>query len=251
MHGVRRRHTFGRAVTAVACAAAALVTAAAPASAEVATCGSKAAQNYHAGYLNSGDPYTEGSYAVISTRHGAVCDTDTSNTNFTSQYAMIASHDLAGWAQAGYLRWYGGSIYFFAQQSSGRVLNTKFGTAAVATGTSYHYYNKWQQACLCMENIIERTSYLKSSWNPWTTWATPFSPQFTGEAVYLASDLAGTSTAAANYTAVSGQNNATNAWTPYTCGQLGVINNGTARRSDGKSWHVVSTSCPSFNVYTG
>src|SRR4051794_21490461 len=118
MHGVRRRVTATRAVIAAAVAASTLLIAAAPAQAEVATCGTRSANNYHAGYALAGDPSAEGAYAQIVTEHGAVCDTVTTSANFTNHYAMIASHDLSGWAQAGYLRWYGSSIYFFAQQSS-------------------------------------------------------------------------------------------------------------------------------------
>ena len=220
--------------------------------AEVATCGSRSASNYHAGYVNPGDPYVEGDYAIIATRYGAVCDSDTTGANFTNHYSMIASNNLAGWAQAGYLRWYGGSIVFFAQQSSGHTLNTKYGTSALTPGSTYFYYNKWASSCLCMENIIERTLYLKSTWNPWTTWTTPFSPQFTGETAYLASDLAGTATAPASYTAISGQDSATDVWQAYPCGRLQAVNDGAARRTDGKSWHVAATSpCPNFTLYTG
>jgi hypothetical protein len=242
-----------RTAVAVAAAAISLVTATAPAAyAEVPACGSRSASNYHAGYGVAGDSSVEGDYAIISTRYGAVCDTDTTSGNFTNQYAMIASHNLAGWAQAGYIRWYGSAIVFFAQQSSGHTVYTKYGTSAVATGSTNFYYNKWDATCLCMENIIGRTLYLKSTWNPYTAWTTPFSPQFTGEAVYLASDLAGTSSAPASYTSVSGQDSGTDAWVAYPCGRLQVMNDGAARRVDGKSWHVApSGSCPSFIVYTG
>lgn len=248
-----RPRGFVRAVVAIATAAVALLLVTPVAAhAEVASCGARSANNYHAGYVNPGDPYVEGDYAIIATRYGAVCDSDTSNNNFTNHYAMIASNNLAGWAQAGYIRWYGSSIVFFAQQSSGHTLNTKYGTTALAAGSTNFYYNKWASSCLCMENIIGRTLYLKSTWNPWTTWTTPFSPQFTGEATYLASDLAGTASAPANYTAISGQDSATDAWLAYPCGRLQAFNDGAARRTDGKSWRIATTSpCPNFNLYTG
>src|SRR5581483_3870828 len=235
---VRPRSAVHAVVSAVVATVALLIGTPFAADAEVATCGSRSASNYHAGYVNPGDPNVEGDYAVISTRYGAVCDTDTSANNFTNQYAMIASNNLAGWAQDGYIRWYGGSIVFFAQQSSGHTLNTKFGTTALATGSTYFYYNKWDSTCLCIEDIIERTLYLKSTWNPWTAWTMPFSPQFTGEATYLASDLSGTASAPAGYTSISGQSSATDAWVPYPCGQMQAVNDGSARRADGKSWHV-------------
>lgn len=247
-----RPHRLRRVAALLAAAAVVLLGTPVAAHAEVTTCGSRATGNYHAGFINPGDPTVEGDYAILSTRYGAVCDTDTSNNNFTNQYAMIASNNLAGWAQAGYLRWYGSSIVFFAQQSSGHTLNTKYGTSALATGSTYFYYNKWDSTCLCMENIIERTLYLKSTWNPWTAWTTPFSPQFTGEAAYLASDLSGTASAPTSYTSISGQDAATDAWRAYPCGVMQAVNDGAAKRSDGLSWHVAAaTSCPSFNLYTG
>lgn len=249
---VRLRSMLRATVAVAATATALLLVVPVAARAEVAACGSRAAGNYHAGFVNPGDPYVEGDYAIIATRYGAVCDSDTTSANFTNHYAMIASNNLAGWAQAGYLRWYGSSTVFFAQQSSGHTLNTKYGTTALAAGSTYFYYNKWASSCLCIENIIERTLYLKSTWNPWTTWTTPFSPQFTGETAYLSSDLAGTASAPASYTAISGQNSATDAWQAYPCGQLQPVNDGSARRSDGKSWHVATASpCPNFTLYTG
>jgi hypothetical protein len=249
---VRPRSIVRATVAVVAAAAALLLASPIAASAEVTTCGSRSASNYHAGYLNPGDPSVEGDYAIISTRYGAVCDTDTTSNNFTNQYAMIASNNLAGWAQDGYIRWYGSSIVFFAQQSSGHTLNTKFGTTALTPGSTYFYYNKWDPSCYCIEAIIERTLYLKSTWNPYTAWVLPFSPQFTGEATYLASDLSGSASAPTGYTAISGQSEATDGWVAYPCGQLQAINDGYARRSDGKSWHVVATSpCPNFTLYTG
>ncbi|MDQ1685463.1 MAG: hypothetical protein QOC82_2200 [Frankiaceae bacterium] len=246
------RSVVRAAIAVIAAAAMLLLTTPIPAHAEVAACGTRAASNYHAGYINPGDPYVEGDYAIIATRYGAVCDSDTTNNNFTNQYAMIASNNLAGWAQDGYMRWYGSSIVFFAQQSSGHTLNTKYGTTALATGSTYFYYNKWDSSCLCMEDIIERTLYLKSTWNPWTSWVAPFSPQFTGEATYRSSDLSGTAAAPASYTAISGQDSATDTWHAYPCGQLQAVNDVAAKRADGKSWHVVATSpCPNFNLYTG
>ena len=249
---VRPRRVVRTTVAVVAAAAAVLFATPLSASAEVATCGTRSASNYHAGYLNPGDPSVEGDYAIISTRYGAVCDSDTSANNFTNQYAMIASNDLTGWAQDGYIRWYGSSIVFFAQQSSGHALNTKFGTTALALGSSNFYYNKWDPTCYCIENVIGRTLYLKSTWNPYTSWVLPFSPQFTGEATYRSSDLAGTASAPAGYTAISGQAVSTDGWQAYPCGRLQAVDDGSARRTDGKSWHVAATSpCPNFNVYTG
>ena len=249
---IRPRNIVRAAVAVVATATTLLLTLPVAAQAEVAACGSRSSSNYHAGYLNPGDSSIEGDYAIISTRYGAVCDTDTTANNFTNQYAMIASNNLAGWAQDGYIRWYGSSIVFFAQQSSGHSLNTKYGTTALAQGSTYFYYNKWDPTCYCMEDIIERTLYLKSTWNPWTAWVLPFSPQFTGETAYLASDLSGTATAPANYTSISGQQASTDGWQAYPCGQMQTINDGSARRIDGKSWHISNTNpCPNFNLYTG
>jgi len=248
----RPRNIIRATVAVLAAAASLLITTPIAAQAEVATCGSRSPNNYHAGFVNPGDPNVEGDYAIISTRYGAVCDTDTSANNFTNQYAMIASNNLAGWAQDGYIRWYGSSIVFFAQQSSGHSLNTKYGTSGLALGSTYFYYNKWDPTCYCMEDIIGRTLYLKSTWNPWSAWVLPFSPQFTGEATYLASDLAGTASAPANYTSISGQDSWTDAWEPYPCGQMQSVNDGSALRVDGKSWRInVTNPCPNFNLYTG
>lgn len=219
------------------------------AAAYVNTCGTPS--NYHVGWVDTNNSLVEGTYAVIATRYASTCLTDTTNNNFTNQYSMIVSGNYAGWAQVGYMRWYGSSTYYFSQLVSGHSIDTKTGTSPLAMGSTHYYYNKWVVTCLCMEEIIDRTLWASSTWNPWTAWPTPFYPQYTGETRYLESDVSGTSSAPASYTNLGQQDNSTNNWELVPCGELTSANDGWRTRSDGQSWHNPQTSCPSFNVYTG
>jgi hypothetical protein len=228
------------------------------ASAEVYTCGKTSGSNYHAGYIQAyGTGNYEGAAATIVTQYGAVCDTNTSNGNFTNSYSMIASNadSIAGWVQSGFIRWYDGDTYYFAQSYCGRgssCLNTRFGTSPLTYGSSHTYYQRWFASCGCVESHIDSTLYLTTTWDPYVDWALPFSPQFEAETLYLESDIPGNKSNVTLWTGIEGQNGTTDNWVSYPCNTLTHENNGAAERSDGESWWDQPTgTCPDFRTYTG
>jgi hypothetical protein len=221
------------------------------ASAAVANCGPTASHNYHVGYATGVQNYVEGSYAVISTQRGALCTSITNSSNFSAQYSMISSGNGAGWAQDGYESYYGGSIYYFGQVNSGAHMDTRIGTSPMVIGSTHYYYNKWVTTCQCEEEIIDRSLWQSTTWNPWSAWPQPFLPSYTGETEYAGSDVSGTPTVPVTYTNLGQQSDSTDGWGLVPCGELTSVNDVSTPRSAGKSWHDPITACPSFNVYTG
>jgi hypothetical protein len=221
------------------------------ASAEVYTCGNAGTPNYEDGYVDERNiDYYEGAYAYIKTEYGAVCDTDTSNANFTAASVSIAGSDGSGFAESGFVRWYGSSITYFAQQwDGGNDLQTRYANQP-GIGSVHGYYEKWQTTTGDIKSIVDATTFLTSSWDPFSDWDLPFEPQFLGSAYYLESDIAGDSSAPTAYTNLHGQDYITNAWDSYPCSVLTKVNNGSAERSDGEEWYDSISTCPSFNVYT-
>jgi len=221
--------------------------------AEVYTCGT--GSNYFDGYYQAVPTsyFFEGARADIVTRYGAVCDTDTTTKpgNFTAEWSMIANSGGLGWAQSGYIRWYAGNIVYFAQQFDGNGdLQTKWGSSAT-TGQTHLYTQWWDPSCSCLHSDVDTTVYLVTTWNPFTLWNYPFSAQFSGEARYLENDIAGNASSRTQYTSLGGEREDNNNWENYPCNLLSSLNEGSSRRSDGESWHLVANAtCPNFQNYT-
>ncbi len=232
------------------------VVASTPAQAEVYTCGNTSEYNYHAGYLQQTyDTTYNGAGATIITEYGAVCDTVTGHANFTNEYSMIAGYndiyDFGGWAQSGYIRWYGSYIYFFAQQNDGvGDISTVYGTSPLSVGSSYTYKQHYYSSCGCVKSWEDDTVLLTSSWNPYDYWD-EFSVQFDAETAYLESDIAGNAASPTIYTTIGGELQSTDLFTSIPCNFLTHDNDGGKERSDGESWwDRLTGSCPDFESYT-
>lgn len=221
----------------------------------MANCGATGpAGNYFAGYgaPTTQQPHVDGSYAVITTQNGPVCTNGPhDSSNFTSEWSMVSSGNRAGWAQVGYMKRYGGSTYYFGQLNSGAHMWSRVGRSPLGIGSAHYYYNKHVTACRCIYEIIDRTAWMSSTWDPLTAWPQPIVPSFSGETSYRESNVAGTSSAPTMYTNLGEQSTTTEAWGLVPCNELYSMNDVRTPRPDGKSWHNPMTSCPSFNVYTG
>jgi hypothetical protein len=231
----------------------ALMAAGGQARAEVYQCGKKS--NYFDGWQQ---PYKtgsyEGAYASLITRYGAVCDTDTSNGNGSLAWTMIAAGDAKGWAQSGFWRWYNSSTYFFSQvnytDSAGKShLTTKFSSSPTTYGQTHTYKEQWSQSCYCEQSYVDSTLYIATSFNPYTYWYYPFSPVYSGEANYLASDMTGNSASPTVFSNLHYQD-ISNSFYAYGCNVLSGFNNGSAKRADGEAWYNWQTQCPSFEIFT-
>jgi len=238
--------------------------------AEVANCGTKG--NYFDGW---GDPYGDGTrigaFAYIETEYGAVCDYyDYTSANFTAAWAMISGNadvdiyvsslgeyvDDLGWAQTGFIRWYGSDIHAFSQSSytdpstGDLVLSTSY-SAVITTGNTKQYSDYYDSTCSCLQLLVDTTTFASTSWNPYTYWGTPFSTQYSGEAAYLASDMPGNATTPTPFTKLHYMNSA-GTWYAWACtNPLTKVNQGSHTRTDGESWwNQPGSTCPDFNIYT-
>jgi hypothetical protein len=240
----------GRHLLWVASVLAAGLTWAAPAAhAEIYTCGTKS--HFHAGWQDySNDPnYWEGASGNIVVRRGAVCDTDTSSGNTSSAWTMVLPHNTTGWAQSGYIRWYGSSIYQFAQYKKDTATGyvTKLG-ATVGAGAPYQY---WQQSIWNasagqwqIRDNYNTTILLQTNFNTFSSWSEPFGVQWEGETQYSQSDVPGTSGATAHFSSMQVQREIDNGW------QSGLPT--LAHPTDTSSrYHASSISGNAFDLWTG
>jgi hypothetical protein len=224
--------------------------------AEVYTCGSGSSVNYHAGYGQStAGPNYVGASARILTEYGAVCDTQQNSNNFTAEYSMVDGQNTSGhnaWAQSGYIRWYNSGITYFAQQNDGfGHVNTVF-QYSPAIGETHTYIQKRSTSTGFIASIVDSTTFLTTNWDPEKEWSSPPTVEFSAEAAYLASDIAGSATTPVQYSSLQGQLESTNNFANVACSTLYHKNDGAATRTDGESWHdIISPSCPSFINWTG
>ena len=233
----------------------ALLSYATVAKAEVYTCGTNS--HYFDG---KNEPAGQGNYvgsaATISTRYGAVCDTKYTQSNYVTVWAMIASNNGNGWAQSGYIRWYNHCAVLVAQiEQTYGVTNpqTFYGTTCMSTdgstNTFKEYYQNASHSCFCVEAMVGTRVLLTSTFDPRSYWSTPWSPDFDGEAAYLASDMPGNSGAPTSFTDLQYEEPG-GSFIDYGCGVLVKRNDGSAERADGKAWYNVTKTCPGFDLYT-
>lgn len=155
------------------------------------------AGNYFDGMWNPHSSYI-GVSANLTVRYAAVCDTDTSQYNastqaignFSAAWSMIANAGGPGWLQSGYLRAYSQGDVTFSQEYNPSTIGlyTKFGTT-VSSGNVEHY---WQQnsGATYYSNVGTTRIISVSKANLTYGWS-GYSQQFFGEDKYLSSDMPG------------------------------------------------------------
>lgn len=220
------------------------------AGAEVFTCGTKG--HYFVGKVDATGSNWLGAAATIGARYGAVCDTDTSSLNTVSAWAMIAPSNRDGWAQSGYIRWYNHCNVVFAQDSpDGKTWTTWIGTTCQGdTGETNTFTEKHiGGSCTCVEEMEGSRVLQTTGFDPDIWWATPWRPNYAGEANYKASDMPGNSAAPTVFSNLQFQGQ-DGTFYNYKCQVLTLINDGSAERADGEQWFLGAPSCPGFQIYT-
>ena len=228
------------------------------ASAEIYQCGTPS--NYFEGYYYDravAPGYNDfiGARADLRIRHGAVCDVDsngnpvTGKYNFTVAWAMIASDvysSTQGYAQSGFIRWYGSNIYDFAQNNVGNdpTPPTWYGTTALSTGVDRAYKSIYNTACICVISYTDGTSRLMTAFNPYSNWDPPFGPQFMGEARFKQSDMPGTDGARMTMSSMKYQSDTD--WNLYDtpCAIFSPVTGGSTR------WHHNKVDCVTRQIWT-
>jgi hypothetical protein len=219
-----------------------------PAEAALATCGVR--YNWFDGKDQSVyTTYYEGVSAVITSRVGLVCDSNTNpRDNFSNAWSMIANKEgLNGWVQTGYERGYNTHIYHFGQVWDGiepfsTHSVTRYGTSALASGERHRYWQQWSPSCYCELAMIDVTQWIKTTWNPFGTWQTPFEMQFEAETAYRESDVPGTPTSRAQFDTLQAQ--------AYSDSFVTMPNVLAQPAPDSTRWAISSQSVTQFQVWT-
>jgi len=166
------------------------------AGAEIGTCGTKS--NYWDGI--SAQPVSgafEGASAMITNETSQVCDTDTSQDNYTLASTYFADYQVSSWVQSGFIRWYNAPTYgwFFGQvwDTYDNYKHTAYSGAAISGVETHHFWEEWRSSCSCVYALIDGdTGYAHTMENPNTKWTkTPLFAEWFGETTYLESDVPG------------------------------------------------------------
>lgn len=192
----------------------------------------------------------EGVSAIITTRHGAVCDTVTNpRLNWTNAWSMIANTEVGepGHIQLGFERGYGTYIYYFSEYYDEEIGPpvTRYGTFPRTVGQKNKFWVAYSSACACEKMMIDATVWAQTSWNPYSWWSStvPWMAQFYGETLYLESDIAGTAASHTKFETLRGQRRSDSGWETMA-NVLGSYNDNPAR------WRVQSQGVTEFNIWT-
>lgn len=262
---------------AIAGAFLALVGSGGPASAAITQCDTAGPSNYFDGYGYAATAHSdnfEGASGYITIQPVYTCRTDTSSpnpttrsigTNFTTDWVMIADYDLTGWSQAGEIGGYNGIGYAWAEV----VGAYNYGTGActdcfdrfagiVAKNDRDAFTEKWQYCSAptnnyCIESLFNKTTRITdTNFNPYLTyWTfrpggggtdTGWSPRFSGEKTYQASDILGTTSQHANFEFIGAQRSTDDVFELMPC-ELGALT-GASRAT------YAASNCYTFDIWT-
>jgi hypothetical protein len=106
----------------------------------------------------------------------------------------------------------------------------------------------WSGGCGCIVMSIDGTEVTQTNFNPFAVWyAGPngdqFSPQFSGETTYTASDIPGVPSAKTAFSAMGAQQFSNDSLGNMPC-TLTSVNNNPSR------WAKSASSCTAFNIWT-
>jgi hypothetical protein len=231
------------------------------ASAEIYQCGTRS--NYFDGFYHNPATHSntlEGASGYIVNQFGAVCDTDRSapnpgnrtiGSNFTTAWVMIAAYDGKGWAQTGFIRGYNSPQYEWAEfynPVSGALYNRFPANPSLPNGVKHAYRDLWSNGCGCIVMSIDGAEVTQTNFNPYADWyAGPngdqFSPQFSGETTYTASDIPGVPSSKTAFSALGAQQFSNNALNSMPC-TMTYINSNPSR------WAHSASSCTAFDIWT-
>jgi hypothetical protein len=138
---------------------------------------------------------------------------------------MVVSHNVGGYAQSGTMyRWgYGSCVKRWAEQAATGPDWADYylgGCSSVGDIRRYRqelvYDGSWH-----VRSYMDTTVIRQSSFNPLSTWTTPYGVQFEAETTYTASNVPGVQTYKQEYTAMQVQNWAGDGWVS-ACGNTSL-----------------------------
>ncbi len=171
-----------------------------------------------------------------------------------STWVMITPQTTGlGWVQAGRIRWYNHCTVIFSQSYdgvSGDIAQTTMGSTCQAdSGGTNTFADKWVGTCSCIQATENGALLQSSNFDPHNFWATPWGPEFLGEAAYLQNDMPGNSASPTTFSNLQRQTSG-GSFSDYACSVLESVNDTSNVRADGEKWFNVTSSCPGFNIYT-
>lgn len=255
MHGLFQRSS--RLLTSVVAIAVALGFSPAIATAEQPNC--SAQSNYFSGFYYSPTAYPghsnmNGASSYITVQTASVCDylngaPATGQGNFTTAWSMLASNaddSNDAYGQSGYIRWYGSSNVDFSEYNNDAgIFYTKYLGTALSNGDKRAYRTRYNGACFCLVMSVNGSTIDMSTFSPYDYFATPFSPEFSGETAFTQSDIPGTTAVHAQYSALGYQDSGTGNLVSMPC-----ILSGTPASWGSTRYHHSASSCTAFDIYT-
>lgn len=227
-----------------------ITTSGTPANAQLSRCGTGG--NWFDGFAGfpaaPHDTY-EGVQANVEVQSAQVCDSDRSSYsggalgNFVYAWSMIASHDGVGWSQSGYFRSYGTGLLNFSQVNDGHGYLRNATVAGPAPGSTHTYWQQYIRDGTIRSNV-DGTILQIPPFNPYFSWAFPFSPQFFAEARYRESDVPGSSGNPVTFSSLTVQRSADDSFVTIPGDVL------NQPRDDSGRWNLTSTGATSFDINT-
>jgi len=189
--------------------------------------------NYQVGWTTSLWPGSqprqfEGVKAVLTDRAGyGLCTTNTSGWNTNSNWTAIHGANPSSYAQSGTLFTWNDSycVRFFAEQSlNGAWSRTTLQGVCSQPGEAHFV---WQQTVFDggawrIRSNIDQTMLMKSTWNPFATWGSPFQVLTSSETHYPESRIPGSGTAPLSFSNLEIQDRQNHSWYG-TCGNANFV----------------------------
>jgi hypothetical protein len=196
----------------------------------------------------------QGAYGTLVTRAPGLCAGDSTLSNFSNAWTMIAGAQQPSgscygeWAQSGFIRRYvsggGANIRHFAQIASCATLQTHFSTTYIAENTTHSYQSTYGTACSCLTSYVDGQGYYVSAFDPYGTWHAPLNLQFVAETSYREDDVSGTAAAHEQFRSLKGQLASTHALTSTPCNIFAAAN------SNPSKWSASRVACDALDVWS-
>jgi hypothetical protein len=220
-------------------------------------CGPLSGQgNYFDGYgFGPHDSYGVSAFIVV--RSSTPCSpTPSGGTNFTVAWVLLASNALQGYAQSGFYKSpeAGGFTRPYVEYKKNGLTGfsrTLFGTHFFA-GEQHKFTVRFTSTCnvpspgFCLAMELDNTALDRTPFNPEVEWVNrPWHNQYSLEASYQGSDVAGSPTSKTNYTNMVYQDAPAQSWSDEPCGYTFLVPEKV--RADREH---AATHCHSANFWT-
>lgn len=178
--------------------------------------------------------------------------------NAAAAWSLITPHNTAGWAQSGYLYYFGSAPPDFPQITGIRHFSQWKACAGCSAFSFVHYQNLYNgevhqywtayitTGCPfsnhCLSMTVDASSFDKTGFDPNGSWAGPWNTQYADETFIRGTEAPGRSTSKVNMTEMQHQSSPTT-WAPQPC-PVKEANDDKVR------WRRSSSNCHSQAIWT-